>query len=292
MPYNPPYVKMTTSSKGDYLGELSSLFRTDMIRSLRTESKFDRDFFARILCDNFSISVSSYSDLFENAYRILFWYYRSEYVFKNALFNKRVLNRNTTIVSSFITELRVEEHALDVLLPQSTELSIEIKSPLDGMNRINGQLESFKKVFPKLYVLTDYSKLHLVTAITPPEVGIIIFTNRYQFTLFRHATIDFKRLEKSVMFDTLRASEYVNVLPKTDISQHPNTKRYNIAKSDFCNYDNKVAYDFFLAALIGRSPTIETATLKSFPHSIRLAVYNSRIPVPDISRIKEQFFKR
>ena len=92
-------------------------------------------------------STKNYYDTFELLYNQLLRQYRNEYVYKNTLFNKLVLGIHSLKTTSAIVELPIVDSIADFILFNGKAVVYEIKTELDSLERLEGQLANYYKAF-------------------------------------------------------------------------------------------------------------------------------------------------
>ena len=117
---------------------------------------------------------TTFGDAFRMAYDVLCEEYRSEYVFKNALAQRLLLERHTLDEAVLLTELRVGVAKADAVILNGTSTVYEIKTALDNLDRLPSQLESYTQVFDRVNVVTVDTMVESVMAIAPPRVGVMV----------------------------------------------------------------------------------------------------------------------
>jgi hypothetical protein len=211
--------------------------------------------------------------LFESLYDFLKRNYRCEYVYKNALANKILLGRHSLATSTLLTELRVENSKADVVILNGTSCVYEIKTELDSLDRLEGQLRSYRKVFDKIYVVTHESQLGKLRRVLRDDVGILVLTERYRFHEAREALSNKSNVDAASIFDCLRQSEYRDIIEREYgfVPDVPNTRIYAECKKLFARLDPVMAHEDMVDALKSRSPNRALATLvDAVPHSLKL----------------------
>lgn len=211
--------------------------------------------------------------LFESLYDFLKKNYRCEYVYKNALANKILLGRHSLATSTLLTELRVENSKADVVILNGTSCVYEIKTELDSLDRLKGQLSSYRKVFDKIYVVTHESQLGKLKRDLHSDVGILVLTERYRFHEAREAVSNKSNVDAASIFGCLRQSEYCDIIEREYgfVPDVPNTKIYAECKKLFSRLDPVAAHDRMVDALKRRLPNRVLAPLvDAVPHSLKL----------------------
>lgn len=141
--------------------------------------------------------------------------YRNEYYYKNMLLNKILLGRHSINTSVALRELPVAGSILDFLIINGIGQVYEIKTGLDNLERLPGQLRDYYQAFSTVNVVTDASHLAGVTqAVSDLPVGIIELTKRQQLSVKRLPQVDESHLDIIAMFKIMRKSEFESILLK------------------------------------------------------------------------------
>jgi len=223
-------------------------------------------------------------DFFENSYKQLLKSYRNEYVFKNAIAQKILIGRHSINSSSLFTELRVETSKADVVIFNGTSHVYEIKTDLDNLERLEKQIEDYKKVFEFVNVVSVESKVDEIKSLLDDSVGIIILTEQYTLKTIRKAKSGLKSLNKEALFNLLRKNEYLSIIQKNygDTPDVPNTKIYEDCKKLFIKLSIEIIHKEILVTLKNRKNHKNIVkTIKKFPTSLKIAVLEADLTVTE-----------
>jgi hypothetical protein len=149
---------------------------------------------------------------FDHLYAFLRRKYRFEYIYKNALANKILLGRHSLKTSTLMTELKAGRSKADLVILNGTSTIYEIKTELDTLGRLEGQLASYLRVFDRIYVVTHESLLKKVERAVSAPVGVILLTKRHTLRVLREAGSNASNIDPSAIFKTLRRSEYRQII--------------------------------------------------------------------------------
>lgn len=190
-------------------------------------------------------------DFFDKAYKILFRSYRNEYVYKNAIAQKLLMGVHSLNTTSMLTEFRTGSCKADVVLLNGTGAVYEIKSAYDSLERLNRQIEAYRKVFDNINVITSYSQLGKVKETVGEEIGLMILTDRGTIQTIQKPISLKERVQPSVIFDSLRRNEYEWIIRKHfgNIPKVPNARIYQECRGLFCSLTPVVAHDEMVTAL-------------------------------------------
>lgn len=226
-----------------------------------------------ILYENLSLR-----ELFENSYKQLLKNYRNEYVFKNAIAQKILIGRHSIESSSLFTEFRVETSKADIVIFNGTSHVYEIKTDLDNFERLEKQINDYKKVFEYVNVVSVESKIDIIKSLVDDSVGIIVLTDNYTLRTIRKAKSGLEIIDKEAIFNILRKDEYLNIIKNTMgyIPDVANTKIYLACKELFTKLSINTIQKEVLKTLKNRKNhknLIEN--IKEFPNSLKIAILES-----------------
>lgn len=152
------------------------------------------------------------SHLFDAAYKFLIKRYRSEYVYKNEIVSRIVFGRHSPKTTSFQTEFRAGTSIADAVVFNGTSTVYEIKTELDGLHRLTGQLRDYLSVFDKIYVVTHDAGLDAALSVVPNEVGVLHLTRRGSLSEVKACITNADNTSPVAIFNTLRRAEYLPIL--------------------------------------------------------------------------------
>lgn len=189
------------------------------------------------------------------AYRELRRTYRGEYVYGNELV-RDITARHSLASTRIFSEFRVGESWADLVVVNGTSTVYEIKTARDRLHRLPHQLQAYRRVFDRTFVVCHHGLLFGVMQITPPDVGVLIMTSNGHLRTIRDAQSRRHTLEPDALFGLLREPEARAVLTNwlggaPDI---PNTLRRETWRELFCRLNPADAHEAVTAALRGRRP--------------------------------------
>ncbi len=167
--------------------------------------------------DKYSLSkqIETQEDGFVAIYNFMRKNYRNEYYYKNQLLNNLLIGRHSLNTTSAIRELPISNSIADFILINGKAEVFEIKSGLDSLQRLSGQLQDYYKAFSYVNVIMDESHLKNVEkAVLNKNVGLYVLTKRNTIKRIRKATKYNKFLDHTVIFKILRKKEYESILLK------------------------------------------------------------------------------
>lgn len=162
-------------------------------------------------------------------YNYLSLNYRNEYIYKSIIANKLFLERHDLNNATLINEFRIGRSIADVVIINGTNTVYEIKTELDSPDKLKKQIEDYKKISPKVYLVTHHTLINkYADLINKSSVGLISLSQENNFTVVNEALTDSNFLNNTVMLETLRKEEYSSIIQNYfgSIPQVSNIKFY------------------------------------------------------------------
>lgn len=232
----------------------------------------------------------TYSEFYEACHGIMWKRYRSEYVYKNAIASKILLGRHSIDTTQFFTEFRAEQCKADVVLINGTSTVYEIKTELDSLDRLNGQLLSYSHVFDRIYVVTHETYAQKLMESTADIVGILVLSDEGSFREIRKSKSNKASVLPAAIFDSLRRDEYIQILTTVfgGVPDVPNTQIYSVCKNLFAQLSPEVAHDGLVKALHRRKPSEALKHLvTNGPKSLRAAFLSADLSDRQIANLSQ-----
>lgn len=244
---------------------------------------------------------NSYSMTNLQAINIIYKYmskrHRNEYFYKNTLLNKILLGRHSIKTSTALRELPIDGNILDFLIINGVGQVYEIKTELDNLQRLKGQINSYYNAFSFCNIVTDQSHLkQIMQTIDLPQVGIIVLTKRNTLHEERKATKYEEQLDYKSIFKILRKYEFENILNKTFgfLPQVNDFQYYDACFQMFKQLDIKKAQQEMLYQLKQRE-TIDSSSIKEFdkvPREIKSLIYFSNYTDNNFKQLNQFLTKK
>lgn len=199
----------------DRVRSYASIFSsTSFTRLLKNE---DFDFLDKKIARYDSKKVgekfTTYSEYICYVYESLKKEYRCEYIYKNELINELLLKKYGTENTVVINEFKVGNSVADMVLFNGTSKAFEIKTELDSVKRLSGQLTDYTKIFKECYVVTHESLIDKYL-MTDEKIGIIAIVKHgesFNMEEIRKATTS-EQIDSNVLIRSLRTQEYKNII--------------------------------------------------------------------------------
>ncbi len=234
---------------------------------------------------------SDNADVIDKIYRYMNKKHRNEYFYKNGLLNKIVLGRHSINTSIALRELPISKSIADFVIINGVANVYEIKTKLDNLDRLEGQLEDYYKAFDLVNIITDESHLVGVTDIAKKfPVGIFVLTQENHL----HMVIEPQRyqnlLDHEAMFKILRRDEYEIIIKDVygELPQVPDFERFRVCFNWFSKINLNECHDR-VVKLLKKRVTIQKQKKAFFevPDSLKGIVYFSDYTESDYVRLRD-----
>ncbi|HIQ35307.1 MULTISPECIES: sce7726 family protein [Acinetobacter] len=230
--------------------EIAKLFTSNSLRAIASgdASSLEKIINNKILSSN--VNTSSIHDIYSSAFEFLSQNYRNEYVYKNFIARKILRSKHSLQSSVLLSEFRVGQNKADLVLLNGCSTCYEIKTEYDSLNRLEDQLQSYIRLFEKVYVVCPSSLQIDVEAIIPHSVGIMVLTDNNTLRTIKEA-ISNDIFDISLMMKSLRKEEYLDIAEniyglKIDV---PNTQVFDLCFKILNKSDRAVVNNLFLKTL-------------------------------------------
>lgn len=204
-------------------------------------------------------------------YGLLLKGYRCEYVYKNELINKAIVNHLKKEDTVVYNEFKVGNSIADIALFNGESRAFEIKTEYDTTKRLNKQLGSYSKLFEKCYVVVPIELCSFYENYLSEDIGIISLAyNRGKATVkkYREAVRN-TNIDPHILMGVLRTKEYMHIV-ELYYGSIPNVscfEMYEICEKLICSIPSEQLNKFFIDIMKGRKPLINT--LNEYPREIR-----------------------
>ncbi|WOE70670.1 sce7726 family protein [Hydrogenimonas thermophila] len=274
---------MRNQNNIDNIAMLATLFSPLIIKELAKfgySKKFSRilDYFMQ---RKYELSIDErLANSYDYIYEKLQKEYPNEYIYKNAIAKNILLGIHSLNTSFMINELRAKNSKVDVVIVNGTLTAYEIKSKYDNLNRLQKQLQDYKTVFEKIYVITDKKYSQNLLHLQKDGIGILVLNQNGSISTFTKASSQMDNIKLSNLFDILRKDEYLDIIKKIskiDIDV-PNSQVYRCAKEIFVTLDKEKVYKEATKVLKKRGNNI---MLKEFitkvPNSLKARAIETKL---------------
>jgi hypothetical protein len=238
-----------------YLNQLSSLFNISYI--IEFEKRYSK---IEYLLRNSGLNIlltpeSKIKDVFNLLYNILKSNYRCEYIYKNEITNQILLKKHDLNKSYVLSEFRTGKSIADIVILNDTSSVYEIKTELDSLEKLKYQLDSYKKVFDKIYIVTHERNLDKIQSNIDDYIGLIILSNKTKIEILKEPKSNKKNVSPDIIFDSFRKPEYLYITQREFgyIPDFPNTKIFLECKKLFITLTPEKAHNLMVKALMSRN---------------------------------------
>jgi hypothetical protein len=278
---------------GSQQSAVARLFSAAVIRELAQKGK--SPLFSRLIKESLAINEASLaapiSAVFESAFNLLRKKdYRHEYAYKAAITKKLLLGRHSLNTTSLVTEFRVDNCKADVAIFNGTSTAYEIKSERDNLGRLQGQVDTYKKFFAKVYVITGENHLDEILKTTPPDVGVLLLNNRFGISTRREIQDTPERVSPEVIFEAIQIRESLEILKSFGITppQVANTEIRSAVREIFRSLDPVTTHSYMVKTLRKSRSSIPLAEiLPKLPASLQAAVFSTPLKLREQTTLLE-----
>lgn len=254
-------------ASSDFNRSLSRIFSTPVFKEIACSGTNDY-LLVKLKKYDQQLSVSPgmlVKDVLENAYGYLGKNYRNEYVYKNTILNNILLGRHSVRTATMLNEFKIGNSIADTVIINGTSTVYEIKTELDSPDKLQKQLEDYKKAFMKVYLVTHYSVAQKYLAlIKESSVGLLSLSGRFNLTTLKEADEDFGSLSNDAMIKAMRKQEYSAVIKEYcgAVPTVPNIKFFSACLEIAASIDTIELHSMFMKQLRKRVPA-EAGMLES-----------------------------
>lgn len=223
---------------------------------------------------------ASYMDYLSYIYAVISKSYRCEYVYKNEIINQLLLKKYGTKHTVAFNEFRVGDSIVDLAMMNGESKAFEIKTALDSPKRLGKQMNDYKKVFDKCYIVVDANECEYYSECIDEYTGIVSLS----YTRGRIVLEEYRPAKKHESIDVgclmkcLRTSEYKNII-KSYFGMLPDVlcfEMYDACLERLAMIPFETLDSLFLAEVKKRKSA--TDRLKSFPKEIRQMMLALNLP--------------
>lgn len=264
-----------TNLDASQLSAASRIFSSAVFKEMAQKGK--SPLFSRLIHQSKTYELvdanSTVGDLFDGVFNLLKnKTYRHEYAYKAAITNKILLGTHSLKTASMLSEFRVGKSKADIVILNGTSSAYEIKSERDKLDRLEGQINSYLKVFARVNVITGENHLEEIKNKTSEEVGILLLTDRYQISIIRKAVERRDRIDPQILFESLQRKEQIEILMQFGVTPPdvPNTQLHEALREKFSKLPPAQLHDVTISTL---KKTRSLLRLKDFTKNIPTSLY-------------------
>lgn len=264
----------------DRLRSYSSAFSRNVFSDLSTFSDFSHlDWLYREYDQDMS-EDNTYLDYLSHIYACLIRFYRCEYVYKNEIINQLLLKKYGTQHTVAFNEFKVGNSIVDLAMMNGESKAFEIKTSLDTPRRLDKQLDDYKRIFNKSYIVIDADELSYYESRIDDATGIITLSHKNgKITLkeYRKA-IKRENLDTDTLMSCLRTREYQNIVVSYfgQLPAVPIYEMYDACKTLLQQIPTQELNKLYLTEVKKRRNV--TAQLKDIPMELRQMILSLNLP--------------
>lgn len=280
-----------TTIDAHQVSAIARLFSSSVVREMARKGR--SPMFARLLREASLLQATAapnyVHEFFDAAFEILkMKAHRHEYVYKAALTHKVLLGAHSLQTASMLTEFRVGECKADLAILNGTATVYEIKSERDSLTRLERQVQAYKKVFARVYVIAGENHVDEILGTVSPDVGVLKLHNRYRISELRKAEDRPERTSPAAIFDAIRLSEAKQILQRkgVGIPDVSNMEIHAALREKFLNLKAREAHEGMVHVLKRSRNLLPLADLvESLPRSLQSAALSAPLRRADHERL-------
>jgi len=194
---------------------------------------------------------ATYRTLLETVYDLLQRHYRCEYIYKNSIARKILVGRHRLAGATMATELRCDSSKADFVILNGTSTVYEIKTELDNLDRLPSQIQAYRKMFDRIFVVAHGGLADGLVRTLDSDVGVLSMTPKGVLRQMRASTSHSGTVDPGCIFDSLRKSEYMPIVERHfgSLPSIPNTRHYSYCKELFVTLPPATAHKEMVTAL-------------------------------------------
>jgi hypothetical protein len=209
---------------------LAQIFAPSFLKEVVRDSNYTKLNY-RIERHLIGFEMNDYCSVLEFLYKKLEKNYRNEYLYKNALINKKLLGTYSLKTTTILDEFKIGGSIADFVLLNGEVRIFEIKTDLDGFDKLEKQIDDYKKFADRIYIVVSKNNSSKIEKLyRDSNIGIIEFTDKNTLKTIKEAFTDKDYFDHSIIFKALRKNEYLEILvdhygfipnvPNTEIFTH------------------------------------------------------------------------
>lgn len=218
-----------------------------------------------------------------------------EYYYKNTLLNRLLLNgRHNLKTTVALSELPIGRSIADFVLINGKGVVYEIKTELDNLDRLAGQIADYYKAFEYVSVVTASSCVKkILNRLEDSPVGVFELSGNARLKEIKKANKFSEKLDYETMFRILRKKEFELILTKhfgTQSCENAFTY-YRECLCKFSTIRMDILHKEFESVLKKRM-RIEMSLYDGIPDEMYHLVTFSQLKISEIARLKNFLDKK
>jgi hypothetical protein len=266
--------------------KISNVFNSSLFDNLQNKE------FNRLLMDNQIVSSKKISSTFDYYYSILNENYRNEYVYKNEIANKIFLKKYNINEATFLSEVPVRNSITDLVIINNTISAYEIKTEYDTLERLKTQIEDYRKVFDKIFIVSTKKYIaQIIKNETYMDIGLIELDGEELKTI-RDSKSHVASLNQLELLRLLRRNEYLSILNNLNIKipDVSNTYIFSECKNIFQKLPIELVHNEVTSVLRKRfDSSLNYSVIENLPYSLKCLGLTKKMNKRNIETIKTLF---
>lgn len=220
---------ITLNNNSDSFRSLSTIFTPANFRRIVKESNINPTL-GKIKKHVGRTKNRTFVSVLEFLYREMQANYRNEYVFKNTLLNKELLEYYSLSNTTVLNEFRIGSSVADLVLLNGEIRVFEIKTDLDSLEKLDKQIQDYQKFANKVFVVISQRNVdRMMGKYDKTKVGIIVLEENGLLTHLKDAESQIEMLDHEALFKTMRQGEYCELIREhfDELPNVPNTRIFS-----------------------------------------------------------------
>lgn len=265
-----------------YLRVLAPIFSSPAIRTMAAE-RMPADLAYLIRESGLSALLpdhATHRTLLETIFDLLQRHYRCEYVYKNAIAKKILVGRHQMANATMATELRCDASLADLVILNGTSTVYEIKTELDNLDRLPSQIQAYRKMFDRIYVVAHENIVGDLANSLEMDIGILSMTPKGALRQRRASRRHAQAVAPECIFDSLRKAEYTAIVERHfgTLPVLPNTRHYSYCRNLFATLPSAKAHQEMVLALKQRFRLpVDQSYLERIPEALIAGLFGAQI---------------
>lgn len=190
----------------------------------------------------------------DQVYTFLLPRYRNEYIFRNEIINSIYDSRHDLSVAHMFCEFAVGRSRTDLAVINGTSTCYEIKTDIDTLRRLEGQITDYTRFFDKVFVAVSEDRLKQAREILDENIGILVFDNDKQLWEARVALSNIDRIDPIMIFNSLHQNEQISIAKRynSEIAHLNAVEGYFAAKDIFGSFSSHQVHIEFMTTIKSR----------------------------------------
>lgn len=200
---------------------------------------------------------------------------RGDFVFRNAVVQKRWLNRHSINTATIVSEHRVGRSRADLVLLNGYATGIEIKSDLDTLSRLQSQIRDYMTVFPQTIVVSGARHVSEIIKAVPASTGVVELTRRNTLKTLVQPIKNYDLIDSDSMAASMSQDEAKKLIAwcGLHLPEVPNTQVWSEIRRVLSGIDRELLCVGYSAVLKGsRSKAQFGEYLESLPKSVQTSL--------------------